>query len=394
MPKSLQICRKCIHIESATEDVEYFQKLVAEGKKMGVFKEILGAHVHLTETVDWESPMGDLKRAGKFHRDSTNYNASMTVSEVHGFLDLNAKVAVKQGQKVIQRVSGRNVLTTLLKFGTNKAATLIAEVHQAEAGGAVQLVYPNRPEAEAMILSMAKNPAFFLQNFLTDMGVHPEFVTEVVNTYCDPAMIHEGASCKWFEDTSTLLTEEELEEEEEGGALGNQEWFVDVVKQFEELSKKDGAGKKNKNYAAAEALYDLDAERSVKTMHEKHDGVTNLEEMEEMEVEEVDGATAGGGDGETVGAEDGETAGVDGGAMDSDEEELQEGLGEESMSPGSQQSGYSPGRGSVRFDDNGDHGAGGVNDDDNSVESVTARNTATASAAGNDRSSSGAGREG
>jgi hypothetical protein len=185
-------------------------------------------------------------------------------------------------------------------------------------------------------------------------------------------LIHDGANCKWFGDTCTLLTEEELEEEEEGAALGNQEWFIDVVKQYEELSKKDSSGRKSKNYAAAEALYDLDAERSVKTMHEKHDGITNLDEMEETEVEGVDEEVAGAGN------------------MD----ELQEGLGEESNSPGSQQSGYSPGRGSVRFDDNGVHVAGGVNGDDSSVESMTAHNTATASDAGNDQLSSGAGREG
>jgi hypothetical protein len=73
MPKNLQICKKNFHIESADEDRECLKKLVAGGKKLGVFKEILGAHVHLTETVDWESPLGDLKRAVKFHKDSTNY---------------------------------------------------------------------------------------------------------------------------------------------------------------------------------------------------------------------------------------------------------------------------------------------------------------------------------
>jgi hypothetical protein len=66
----------------------------------------------------------------------------MTQSEVHGFLNLNEKVTVKG-----QRISGRICLSSLLKFGENNA-TLIAEVHQAEAGGVAFLVYPNTPAAD------------------------------------------------------------------------------------------------------------------------------------------------------------------------------------------------------------------------------------------------------
>lgn len=110
----------------------------------------------------------------------------MTQSEVHGFLNLNEKVTVKG-----QRISGRICLSSLLKFGENNA-TLIAEVHQAEAGGVAFLVYPNTPAAESLVLNLIKNPAFFLQHYLLDMGVDAEFVEELVTTYCDPCLIHEG----------------------------------------------------------------------------------------------------------------------------------------------------------------------------------------------------------
>jgi hypothetical protein len=57
----------------------------------------------------------------------------------------------------------------------------------------------------------------------------------------------------------------------------------DVVKQMEELTQNE-RGRKVKNYASAAMLYDLDGECSIKTMHEKNDGVINLDEIEDPAV--------------------------------------------------------------------------------------------------------------
>jgi hypothetical protein len=385
MPKNIQACRRCIHLETAVENIEMLKVLVAHGKKIGIFKEVMGAHVHLTETVDWESTAGDLKRAAKFHRDSTNYNASMTQSEVHGFLNLNENMTVKE-----QRVSGRICLSFLLKFGDNNS-TLLAEVHQAEPGGVTYLVYPNTPAAESLVLNMTKNPAFFLKNYLVDMGVEENFVDELVATYCDPSLIHEGEGCEWIGETCTVLTWEELQDQDDSNKLEGQEWFVDVVKQYQELTKQENSGRKSKNYAAAAALYDLDAQRSVGTMHEKHDGIENRDEMEEKSVEgevmEVDEDGNVMNDGGSEDGKEGELGGED------EDLGLQDGFDGEDASI-NQQSGYSPKRGSVRFNDGNGDGANAGNDDSSSIEDVTPDDEATASAAGKSQVPSATGESG
>ena len=379
MPRHLQNCRRITHLEVALEHVERLKFMVARGKKKGIFKEILGPHAHFTEVVNWESPDNDLKRADKFHKDSTNYNASMTSAEVHGFLDLDDKVALKQDGKVVQRVSGRVVLLSLLKLEDN--SSLIGEVHQADANGVVLLVYPNIPEAESLITNLIKNPAAFLKFYLDDLGVDNVFVRDLIKKFCDPALIHETHNCKWDSEQKLLSTPEELEEEEDD-KLVQQKWFVDIVAQYEEMQVKEG-GKKSKNFASAAALYDLDAERSVKTMHEKNDGVENAEEMEEADgekkkaIESDEVSSLGNGEKESVGGDVEEEGG------------LQKNVGEE-IAPTNEQSGDTPRSGSVRFQVGEDDGAQGSDDSD--VEDVTPR--AAASAAEDQASPTEAGRSG
>lgn len=133
-------------------------------------------------------------------------------------------------------------------------------------------------------------------------------MTELVSTFCDPALIHDGQNCQWIiSKTAIVLTAEELEDEAENNNLESQAWFLDVVKQYEELSKKENSSKKSKNYAAAEALYDLDVQRSVQTMQEKHDGIVNLDEMEDKSVEDGEGV----GGGKVAGAEEVAEEGLD-----------------------------------------------------------------------------------
>jgi hypothetical protein len=261
MPRHLANCRRNTHLEVASADVDKLKALVAHGKKIGVWKEMMGVHIHPTETVNWDSTQNDRKHAAKFHRASTNFNASMAVSDVHGFGDINDKVAVRENGVIVQRVSGRMIFTTLLRFGSNNS-TLVAEVHQAEPNGLVQFVHPNIPDAEGLFLNMAKNPAAFLSNYMPAIGIDPSFVQDAVRRLCNPATIHEALNCKWIAETNTILTPEEQDEDEEDN-LESQEWYVDIVAQFNELGKKE-RDKKGKNYTDAEALYDLDGERSVK----------------------------------------------------------------------------------------------------------------------------------
>jgi hypothetical protein len=51
---------------------------------------ILGGHAHITETVDWDSPKGDISRFIQMSQDLTCYNMSVISVEVRGTLDLEA----------------------------------------------------------------------------------------------------------------------------------------------------------------------------------------------------------------------------------------------------------------------------------------------------------------
>ena len=120
-------------------------------------------------------------------------------------------------------------------------------------------------------------------------------------------------------------------------------------------------------------------------MHEKHDGIINLDEMEEKAVE---GSGKGVGGAETA---KGGTKTVEERLEEEDDLGLQKGIDGEEASI-SQQSGYSPKRGKVWFnDENSDVVKTG--DDSSSVESMTP-DEATASAAGKSQVSSETGRSG
>ena len=157
------------------------------------------------------------------------------------------------------------------------------------------------------------------------------------------------------------------------------------MKHYEECNKEDTSGRKGKNYAAASALYDLNGKCSVQTMHEKHDGIINLDEVEEKSVE-GSGKGAGGAE-----AAKGGTKMVEEGLDEEDDLGLQDGLDGEEASI-SQQSGYSPKRGKVWFNYENGHGVK-TGDDSSSVKSMTP-DKATASAAGKSQVSSETGRSG
>ena len=79
----------------------------------------------------------------------------MTSTDVPGFTDVNHRVAIHDGDNIIQRVSLRYCLLSLLKL--KDKSPLIAEVHQLAPGDSLQIVHPNIPEAEALLTNMQKH---------------------------------------------------------------------------------------------------------------------------------------------------------------------------------------------------------------------------------------------
>ena len=96
LPSNIQTCRRVLHLEIDKNDQELVSHLVKYSKKSGLYTQWWGSHARPTEGVDWQSPPGDIRRAAKFAVKTTNYNASMTIIDVFGFLDLNNVVHAKK----------------------------------------------------------------------------------------------------------------------------------------------------------------------------------------------------------------------------------------------------------------------------------------------------------
>jgi hypothetical protein len=267
LPSFLQANRKQLHLEIARADHEMWEAVIDTAKVEGYFKIMWGKHCHVTAALTWESPHGDLKRCGKFQRKSTNFNASMGGTDIHGFLDLNDTICVyKSDGSFICEFSGREVLCSFFKF--KDGTPFIAAVHQQSPLSMVHVVHPNIPEGEVLATSLQKQPAAFIKGHLSDLQVDDNFIQRFLDTFVDPQLIHDIHNCKWDSETQTLLTQDEQEQDTKVINLEEQTWWKDVVKQYEQVKEKE---KKHKNYAAQEALFDLDGEMSTKTMHEKND---------------------------------------------------------------------------------------------------------------------------
>jgi hypothetical protein len=129
---------------------------------------------------------------------------------------------------------------------------------------------------------MAKHVGGFLLGYLTDLGVDSEFISTFLQDIVNPSLVHEASLCSWDSETCTLKTPDEFEEDTANDQLVSQSWFKDIVEQYEAHQQTEQ--KKSKAYAAAEALFDLDATHSILTMHKKNDNLVNADETEERSI--------------------------------------------------------------------------------------------------------------
>ena len=351
------------HLETKTGDIEFFKLLIAYGKKKRLFKDYLGSHVHITEAVSYESNHGDLKRAEKFFLKSMNYNASLTASDVDGFNCLDESIRVTANGKVLATLTGRECLLSFYKM--EDGSPLFAEVHQVSGSSSVQLVYPNCKEAEAAVNAMTKHSAAYTMFTFRENGIDEEFIMNFLTKFFEPPFVHSASDCRWDSKDKVLLTPED--QEDDGIELEHQSWFIDIVEKHEERKSNSGRG-----YAEKKAMFNLDGENSLKTMHERNDGVTE-------EVIEIDDS-----EGENV---------IDLNSEVEDEimkdvDSLQEEADGEKDTPVGQQSGHTPGSGSVRFSvRRDDDEASASSDESSAIVENPMNNQGTASDAGQSHTS-------
>lgn len=279
-----QMARRAWHIEVEKKHVETLVNLVASAKSAGKIEEMWGRQAHITEAADNETSPGELKRYIKFAQRHVNFHCSMTCDDLRGIVNLEATAPVFSvtTKKKVGELSLRQVL--LKQFRMSDGTSLIAEVHQRGPMGTVDVIVPNTPEAESMILMMNRHFPAFCFHYLLGEGVDEAFVKELLKEACCPTLVGQIKECTWDAKNKSIITAAQAAEEARLQELENAAWYKD------EFGKQMVAKMRQmkKSYTDAEALYKLDGERSVKTLHARNDHPEETTKRRKSEVLELE----------------------------------------------------------------------------------------------------------
>ena len=259
--------RRAWHVEMESQNVDLFIKLIEKAKEFTLFDDYWGAHVMISEVVDYNSPPGDIARLQKEAKHHTCFQVSMTCMQLWGLIDIEGPVLLsvpREGEASGGMLSMRQVLLKHFRTRDNKSP-LMAEVHQRQHGAPVEVVIPNTREAEAMIGDMNRQLPAFIKYYLLGKGFKEDFVTRLVVAACCPVLVGNMNSVTWDAKEINLITQEDGKDRESLAAFENQDWYFDLHQL--RVSPK----KKAHHYTAPEVLFNLDADRSVNTLHAKND---------------------------------------------------------------------------------------------------------------------------
>ena len=225
-----------------------------------------GKHAHISEVVDKDSSPSEIKRLMRVVQVHCNYQCSMLLEDIVGISDLDKKAdLIQPGISTVLRFSLRMVLLCFVQHSDGHK--LFTEIHQSkEPMGRVQAVIPNTPEAEKMILMMNKNFPAYIGNALKDKGLPEEFLMDLLKRSCCQTMMSEIHLCKWDSETGVLTTQREAKEKEDTVDLENALWFKNA---FEDLEL-DMPGAPKALTPPPESLFNLDKDRSIKTIHDRN----------------------------------------------------------------------------------------------------------------------------
>jgi hypothetical protein len=163
-------------IECDIKEIPFLRALISyiKDKKLAVC--IWGGHTHITETVDWDSPKGDVSRFVWISQDHTNYNMSLSSVQVKGITNLkaSAEVTCPESGNVIRHLSLCQTLLKYLKF--QDGIPMCAELHQHGPQGPVDMVIPNTSLAECCFETFNKQPAGYLYHVLPTFGAFDLFI--------------------------------------------------------------------------------------------------------------------------------------------------------------------------------------------------------------------------
>jgi hypothetical protein len=167
-------------IECDVKAIPFLHTLISYIKELKLAAPIWGGHAHITKTVDWDSPKGDISRFIQMSQDHTCYNMSLISVEVHGISDLVATTEIQcpDTRNVLGHLSLQQTLTKYLKLPDG--TPMCAELHQQGPQGLVNMVIPNNSTAEACFEMFNKQPAGYSYHVLPTFGASPLFVKTIL----------------------------------------------------------------------------------------------------------------------------------------------------------------------------------------------------------------------
>ena len=198
-----------------------------------------------------------------FTQKHVNYQHCTTTEGLLGIYDVDKMVPYcnpDDEMEIRGYASLRQDLYSQLQL--SDGTSLIAEVHQKQALGHVEVVIPSTKEAEAMVAMMNKNVPAYLTFYTKDLGMDMCFIHELLNESCDPTLIHATSQCKWDSKMKMLETPQDLEAKKEK-QMEDANFYVDIFGQFMKGKKEE------KVYIDPENMFDLDGEASVKSIWRK-----------------------------------------------------------------------------------------------------------------------------
>jgi len=261
LPYHVRENRKVLHIKAKPEDEKELKDMFQFAKERNLVALRLGKRAHISEVMDAESNPGEIKRMVKYAMGHANYQGSMTGESIVGISLLDGGASPSMNST--DTVSLRMVLFTYFKMADK--FSVFAELHQTEEMGPVLAIIPACEEAERLVQMMNKQVAAFLFYFLRDADLPEKFLMDLLTETCDLTLVGEISKCDWDKDTQTLTTPQEKKEDKDINDLEAATWY----KQAFDLRGLGTAMKSTRN-KAPEDLFDLDADQSIKTIHNRH----------------------------------------------------------------------------------------------------------------------------
>jgi hypothetical protein len=257
--------RRAWHLEMETQHVSEFAKMIEKCKEFAMFEDFWGSHVVISATVDYDSPPGDISRILLTAKLNMCFHMSMTSAQLYGIIDLDKVVPYtidedrkESGFLCMQQVLSKHFHT---RDGTSP---LFTEVHQKQSGLPVDAVVPNVKEVDAMISSMNRQLVAFIKHYLLLKGLDQGFVVRLVVAACCPTLVGNMNTVTWDDKKMELITPEDAKDKDRLSAFANTPWYFDIKK------LQVSPTKSKKNYTAPEALFNLDANRLIVTLHAKN----------------------------------------------------------------------------------------------------------------------------